>query len=419
MPPRSSSESGSVNKPHALFQAITGLLVIIYLGFILQYGARVSLILLTLMAFTTLPLFISKRVLTVETVTANPANRYILGAFLFYSLVWLIDVLVSDRADVSELERPIKVLICVALFLYFSVVRVDAKFLLIGLCASVSVLAFMLYQSFGTAEDNRYGLGLNQNALAYLITAEVLLLSALLSVYKKVWVRIFISAFIVTGFVVSLYTGSRVIFLCYGGFLIIFLWVHRRELTLKGVTAAAFVALFALFLAWKNDSISSRFIEIKPEIEAIYSGDYSSSLGHRAGLYKLWFISIEDRFLLGADDLELSDMAELAQAQGLISLVDRDWLASYSHFHNEYLNTLMFRGILGLLSLVSVLAIPFFVTERDRKLLLSAVLTPLLLGGLVDSPFTGGTYLVFVFVMVALVANLRIGSPRSDSQEAS
>lgn len=266
----------------------------------------------------------------------------------------------------------------------------------------------LLYQDIGTAEDNRYGLGLNQNALAYLVAAEVLLLTTFCFIYRNSWYPIVIFGFVAFGVFVSSFTGSRVLFLCYGGFVVVFLIITWRQLTLRSLILVLLFSVASIFVASSNETISSRFSEVHPELESIFSGNYLGSIGHRVGLYELWFLSIEDYFPVGARDDGLKEMAELSFDRGQIMVTDRDWLVRYSHFHNEYLNTLIFRGLLGLISLISIVAAPLFVQSKPHKLLLFAALTPLTFGGLVDVPLAGGTYLVFAFLMMALLTNLRI-----------
>ena len=393
------------SEPDPRLSLISGFLVFNYLAFILQVYGSVSLMMLVVISIFLVPFFIFKGEVGVVLKKSPKSYIYILLSLIIYSFIWIIDISFSSELNLSDFERPIKTLLSVFLFLFFLVVKIDYRFVVAGLCVSLANFSLSLYVSNGLGADGRYGLGLNPNALAYLVVAEVLLLSVLLTCISKIWGRFMISIFVLLGLMVSIYTGSRVVFVSYVGFSILCIWFFKSVISRKLIYFFITAFLSSLLLS-SNSIMSERFDQIIPELIAIYNGDFTGSLGHRAGLYKLWYFSIQDYFPAGANDVELSDMAELSLNRGEISTSERNWMMQYSHFHNEYLNTLIFRGLIGLFSLLMLVAIPFIMESKRRKLLLLSVCTPMIMGGLVDVPLAGGSYLVFIFLMIALVTNL-------------
>lgn len=105
--------------PYPVLTFTSGLLVFVYIAFVLHSAANLSLILLTLMALVWVPYFLYTGEMRSCFAHSLKSNRYILGGLFFYSIVWLADVGQSSMVDLSEFERPVKVLLCVVLFLYF------------------------------------------------------------------------------------------------------------------------------------------------------------------------------------------------------------------------------------------------------------------------------------------------------------
>jgi O-antigen ligase len=97
------------------------------------------------------------------------------------------------------------------------------------------------------------------------------------------------------------------------------------------------------------------------DLQEISKNDFSSSLGSRVILWKAGAQMIVERPLLGYGP---------GNVEGKISEIDEDFgtpVGSFTHFHNVVINELVRAGVVGLVALMSMFAVPLYFVFRAPK----------------------------------------------------
>lgn len=142
----------------------------------------------------------------------------------------------------------------------------------------------------------------------------------------------------------------------------------------------AFMALTSVF--------ESRFVSTLQEIERIEQGDYGSSFGLRIQMWQAAIEIIRDN-PLGMGDHHVDKVREMHEAGVVSEALVR--MGPY-HYHNQYLDVIVKRGVLGLVFLLFILIFPVFLAARYgegsmREVLVVSVVILFATAGLTDVPF--------------------------------
>ncbi|MGD8117139.1 O-antigen ligase family protein [Vibrio sp. TRT 29B02] len=179
--------------------------------------------------------------------------------------------------------------------------------------------------------------------------------------------------------------------------------IRKYSLVIKLILA--FISLAISFSFFYNIT-SERIEKTKNEIASIESGDYSSSIGVRLELWKTSFQLLEKKhFIFPAKEEEIFSYFEEQYKEQKITKTTYFYS---SNSHNQYINSWLRSGILGLISTLFLLFFPLWVQVKqygfdDSKLIimLSCVIS---ICGLTELPLTQiAAYQAFLMSMLASV----------------
>lgn len=200
------------------------------------------------------------------------------------------------------------------------------------------------------------------------LALHLLLAIALLAVQLKYVRGKSVIWLIVAILLMSLYLliiGCRAGMLCFAllapfALLLLFFQHKRYVLSLTIAAAAVLSVILSVFL------MPSLYVRVTETFEQLSSQNHSDV---RYFTSKAALLSFEDNipFGVGCGDKD----AALEAAYKKMN-VEEDFLIELFNPHNQYLDTLMVTGILGLLSLLSMVLVPFFLAIRERNWLLLA-----------------------------------------------
>lgn len=174
-----------------------------------------------------------------------------------------------------------------------------------------------------------------------------------------------------------------------------YLYHNRKHLLTTTITIIC-ISVASIIFAY--DKIESRIIETQNEFISISQGDLNTSIGYRL---KMWFAGYEiskEPTLFGLGSAHLDAKKKLYE-QGKIDEVT----ARLKHYHNEYISTFVKEGVLGFISLLSLMLYPLFLLYKKQDkftFLASSISGVYMICSLTDVPFTQPQTLAFYLMSI-------------------
>lgn len=289
----------------------------------------------------------------------NNDDKYILGVFLLYGVTMLFFVYI-DGWNVRELERPSRFIFAIPIFLMFLKLPIDYSTLFWGaMFGSVSAFLLAAYECFyldiyraqGAEHPIMFG------NIAVLLSAICFVYVIKLYSDKR---QLLVTVFSLSGFCgifASILSGSR------GGWivlpLLIFLLLFYSK-KLLGKKKLIYVTIFFILSIFMTVSIpqfgvSARFNQAIDNINNYDNNENrNSSIGARLEMWKAGYYLFLDSPVIGVGEYNSIEKKKGLVEQGLVhSLV-----LSYRHAHNEYIDALSLRGLVGFILLMLLYLVP-------------------------------------------------------------
>ncbi|WP_286221818.1 O-antigen ligase family protein [Marinobacter apostichopi] len=186
---------------------------------------------------------------------------------------------------------------------------------------------------------------------------------------------------------------------------LLFLYQRGRS---HRIATAAIVAVFCVASATGAHLLQDRLNETMADLERVESGHNSGSIGLRLEFWSAALALAKLEPITGLGDRHKEQFQELAK-QGKVNKAAANY-APY-HYHNQYLDTLVKHGILGLCALLAILLMPAFLAfkyYRNNRFVFGSVLSITFLYSiacLTDVPFNHpATISMFASSMIALLS---------------
>ena len=188
------------------------------------------------------------------------------------------------------------------------------------------------------------------------------------------------------------------------------LLVWRRNGLLTKRLASGFIALMLVLMlaASQTPLVAQRVDSALAQYHALRAdGEWRSSLGKRVIMWEGGLSAAREKPLFGWG----ADNSQAAAAAQLSSPAMQRAVLGYNHLHNEYINTLVARGLPGLLSLAALLFVPLYLFTRrtndpERQLVVNGIGSLLCLGyalsGLSNLAFGDDTLNIFFVYFLAV-----------------
>ena len=147
---------------------------------------------------------------------------------------------------------------------------------------------------------------------------------------------------------------------------LIFVWIlfnaTKAWTTLKRVLVALGVLIiFAVPALWPDGMVQSRINEATIELQAFYNqGKQDTSVGARLAMWSVAIGEIGNALVLGHGNQGWIDVRDAAIAEGRLS----SFSSGFTQLHNEYLNEVFKRGLVGLALLLALYVVPMLMFFR-------------------------------------------------------
>ena len=280
---------------------------------------------------------------------ATLAGYFVLMALLIYLDGW----------HYRELDRPLRFMLAVPVLLLLLRCSGPRGALWLGsILGACGAFAFAVYDRVILDEPRAEGL---HNAVMFGNIAMLLgLINAAAMLYFLSQRRYLGLACAVLGFVsgvmASLFSGTRGGWLVLPCLLLFLGWQGRELLGKRGIVLAAFVVI-AGAVAILNSStlgVAERLSLAAAGAQDYWAGKVDVSVGGRLEMWKVNLQFFLSSPIVGVGEYQGLALKNTLAAAGLMSAVD----AQYTHAHNEYVDALGLRGLVGFAALLAVYLVP-------------------------------------------------------------
>ena len=290
-----------------------------------------------------------------------------LGAYFFANL----PITIVDGGTLRYFQGGSRLLLCIPIYLMFRKAFIlrsaqAYEWLSIGvIVGSFGALVLALYQFviLHMPRVDGFLFSINFGYLACSLAFLALCLS-IKSKYKHLLLIAFIASIIST--VLTLTRGA---IFAIPLLLILCALLNWKRLNLK-LTSTFIVGFIALSLGtyWNSDSVKQRIDYTAYEVSHIISGDVkaATSTGTRLYLWKAAIEAFKQSPFIGLPYNEREALNKQLYAEGKVNEYTRD--LNRGHAHSQYFEMLASNGILGIVAIIMILAVPFVVfTQHYRK----------------------------------------------------
>ncbi|KIF46852.1 O-antigen ligase family protein [Vibrio owensii] len=139
--------------------------------------------------------------------------------------------------------------------------------------------------------------------------------------------------------------------------LIILFFMHLKIDIIRKVVIIFLILVSSLIV--NANLIQNRMDRTSNEIAQIESGNMNSSIGLRLQIWKAGIYLIKDKLLVGYGDNHRKAKETLLD-QGVIT---QD-VVKFTHYHNELINAWVLNGLVGVIMILSMLFVPFYLCKK-------------------------------------------------------
>ncbi|NAX07850.1 O-antigen ligase family protein, partial [Vibrio sp. V40_P2S30T141] len=173
------------------------------------------------------------------------------------------------------------------------------------------------------------------------------------------------------GVLASFLSGSRGAWIAVPFVLLYLLWANKSLLSKKIIVIISVITIGIALTISSIDRVQDRVATAVHEIQQYEQDNRYSSLGIRFELWKNALLTFKTSPLIGVGEVERYTLQKIHGDQGLIDYkVAHNF---FSHAHNQYLEDLSIRGLVGLIALLALFLIPLklstsrYVNPRNPK----------------------------------------------------
>lgn len=249
----------------------------------------------------------------------------------------------------------------------------------------------------------RVGVVINQIPFALYAAITLIIAIYALATYKSKWMKSAIwlalagSAFAI---VMSEVRGVWLALVCVAVF---YALSQFKKLTIGKASLIAAIALMALFALSSIAEVERRISETKSEFVEMENGNPDTSIGIRFQLWRSAIEIIKSHPVMGAGTDSYKNEMLSQHQQGLITSTALSF--KDAHFHNQYLDSYVRYGIIGLILVISVFLSPVvssYLIKSDFLSMNVSITVLLFVAGLTDVPLmhTGIIYIIVLYPAV-------------------
>lgn len=312
-------------------------------------------------------------------------NSWLLfGIFLIYPLIHGLSIL-TDGGALREFDRPSKVIMGAAVLLFCLRNPPRFSWLMTGIATgAITAGGRALYDRLVT------GYGRAFEWMVPIQGGDISMTLGLISLCGVMWsiktanrgLTVYFAAASAFGVLGSILSGSRGGWVLFPVILFVLYRIFKDWFSPKvklGMSLA--LALLVIFCLTPQSGVPKRIEAAKSDISLYFSGkNKNTSLGHRFEIWKSSVDSFLEKPVFGWGRHGVRQSQEQQYKRGLITKAAYDF---NSHAHNQFLDEMAKRGIIGLGALLALLLIPLYLFKQYLKPSFAPEVRTLAAGGVI------------------------------------
>lgn len=286
-------------------------------------------------------------------------DKWLIYSYIFYFSVFVLSLLINDGRG-RELDNPSRAILFIPILIFL--LRTPLK--LCALIYAVPLGSFIaglvaLYDKFILNSPMAYS-SRTMQIQGGDIAMSLGLFSMVIGLYywqksqgKATALCFVASLFGVLGSILSTARGGWVALPIMFG---VMLWIYRRSLSKRFFIGV--IAIFSIAIVGVSQMPKSRVMErlsfIQSDISKYGNNNANTSLGLRFEMWKSAFLMIEEKPILGWG----TEGATEKRKADVKNHIAGGNIGQFTHAHNQYLDDLSKRGIVGFLAFLGILLVP-------------------------------------------------------------
>lgn len=294
-------------------------------------------------------------------------DKWLIFAFLAYFATFVMSAVVHGDGF-REVDNPSRVLLFIPLILLFSQFPINTKILFHAIPIGSAITGILaIYQKFSLKLGRPFPevMSIQAGDIAMTLGTLTLAIAIYLSINKKYKVAILYFVFAFLGMYSSILTLTRGAWLTLIVTLPLLLWFYRKQINKKliAISSLCFIAFISLGIS-TNPMVKQRVNIITNEINLYFTKKNAmTSVGARLEMWKGTLLAVQEKPILGWGSQGYNrfkqELVKKGQAHKIIT--------TFTSEHNQYLDTLAKRGLVGLIALLSIFFVPFIYFYKKYK----------------------------------------------------
>lgn len=345
-------------KQNSIINTAAGLLILLFPALLIAVpnGGAGILVLLLLVSIIGL---IKNRVV----IPLHPNERYFLYVIGLFLLVYAFNIWFF-RLKISEFDNPSRFLVLLPVFFYLRKTRLSLNYLILSLFfGTLSCVVFAIYQKYFLFFPQPHGiLGITTFGGISITLALMSLSIALLTSSKLLKSLMLLSFFF--GLSASIMNQTRGAWLTLPACLFVLLLINPLNWKKQSRVVLGIVFLSSLSAVYFLPVVQSRVdLAINEFINYFSKGYVHTSVGARLGMWRAAAIAIFENPVLGVGEGNFRQtVQQLIDAERVAPIP-----AHLTYAHNEFVSATLYRGILGLFTLLLIFFLPLTNFSKSIK----------------------------------------------------
>lgn len=295
-----------------------------------------------------------------QKISLEKCDKLLIYSYVFYFLTFLLS-LILHSGKLRELDLPSRLLLFIPVLLLLF--RYPPSFRLLSLVLPFSTIILgiiALYDRLVVKIEIAYGLRMmhiQAGGIAMTLSLFTLVMMLYFSYKKQKKLTALCFVAMLFGMMGAFLSTARGAWLALPICLVLILFCYRRQLS-RGFFAIVVGSLligFTLLIALPQTHVASRFDKAVKEVQIYFEkGTANTSVGSRLEMWKSALLMAKEKpvFGWGAEGIKLEKKRQIEQ-----KIIP--WhLLGFDHAHNQYLDDLSKRGLVGLIALLAIFMIP-------------------------------------------------------------
>lgn len=292
-------------------------------------------------------------------------QKYLIGVFLLFVGISIFFYFYHSEAA-SFLDKPLKLILFAMVLVLLLFYPLSLYHLLMSCCFAAIIaggVAFYQIHYLSMERAFYHTMSIQGGGIAMSLGLFSLVIAHYAKQVHKPILFVIAACGGGLGMMASFLSGSRGAWICLPLLVIILLVVYWRKITRQylyvGVLAMGLIAMFFSL----NPNVSGRLVQAADDIGLYQENKKTTSLGHRFELWKSATYAWQDKPLLGWGQ---ENIKAVRQQQGKEKKVLGNLYKTDFHAHNQFLEELSVRGLVGFVAFLALLLVPFVIFARYR-----------------------------------------------------